>query len=138
MYVTITGGSLILDCPHFERVGDYAAPAFAAAGGALHVRGQMMTPLYNGKGVLHLGGTSRFEGLVINTSVTNNAANRPIEIRSPGLVLDRCKLIAPALANSIFASSPRSVTCYGVKANRPKNSKVTVRVDAITVSAHVV
>ena len=138
MYVTMTGGKLVLDCPHFERDGDYAAPAFAVAGGALHVRGQMMSPVYNGRGILHLGGTSRFAGLVIDTSVTNKAANRPVEISRPGLVLDQCKLIAPALANSIFASSAKAVTCYGVKANRPKNSKVTVRVDALTVSAHVV
>jgi hypothetical protein len=32
MYVTMTGGKLFLDCPHFERAGDYAAPAFAVRG----------------------------------------------------------------------------------------------------------
>jgi len=138
MYVTITGGRLFLDCQHFERAGDHAAPAFATAGGALHVRGQMMTKVYNGKGIVHSGGTSRFTGLVVDTSTTNKAANRPVEISSPGLVLEQCKLIAPALANSIFASSPKALTCYGVKANRSKNSKVTVRVDQITVNANVV
>jgi len=138
MFVTITGGKVSLDCQHFERDGNAAAPAFATAGGALHVRGQMMTPVSNGKGILHSGGISRFTGLLIDTSPTNNAANRPVEISSPGLILEQCKLIAPALANSIFASSPKALTCYGVKANRAKNSKVSVRVDVIIVSANVV
>jgi hypothetical protein len=138
MFVTITGGKLFLDCPHFERVGNQAAPAFATAGGMLHVRGQMMTPVYNGKGILHSGGISRFTGLLIDTSPTNNAANRPVEISSPGLVLEQCKLIAPARANSVYASSSKALTCYGVKANRAKNSKVSVRVDPITVNANVV
>lgn len=138
MFLSMTGGNLFLDCQHFERVGDYAAPAFATAGGTLHVRGQAMTPIYNGMGILHSGGVSRFTGLSINTSITNKAVNRPVEISSPGLVLEQCKLIAPALAQSVYASSPRTLTCYGVKANRAKNTKVKVNVEAIGVNANVV
>jgi hypothetical protein len=88
-----------------------------------------MSQVYNGRGIVHSGGSSRFAGLLIDTSITNTAGNRPVQISAAGLVLEQCKLIAPALAESIYAATPQTLTCYGVKANRANNPNVTPNVD---------
>jgi hypothetical protein len=55
-----------------------------------------------------------------------------------GLVLDRCVLIAPPLANSINAAAAQSVTCYAGKANRAAHANVIINVDPMAVGPNVV
>ncbi len=81
---------------HFERVGDFAADAFAFAGATtdavFRVRGQIMTQVFNGRGIVHSGAgvvaSCRFAGLLIDTNGTTAAGNRPVEISAAGLVLE--------------------------------------------------
>jgi hypothetical protein len=142
---TVLGGTVFLDGQHFELSAgpsgsNYAADAFCVAGAdaILRVRGQIMSPVLCGCGIVHSGGSSRFTGLLLDTRVTNAPRNRPVEISAPGLVLEQCKLIAPPSADSVYAATAQSVTCYGVYANRAKNANVTVNVEAIVVDANTV
>jgi hypothetical protein len=129
MFATITGGEAFIDCPHFERVGNYAGNGISIAGGTLNLRGQIMSKIYNGRGIVHSAGAGRIAGLILDTTETNNANSRPVEISSSGLILEQCKLVAPDLADSIYAATAKTLTCYGVKANRAKNANVTANVD---------
>jgi hypothetical protein len=103
----------------------------------VHLRGSYLKAR-SGPAVLHFGGKARIQGMTIDTSTTNKPNNHAIAVAGPGLVLDNCKLLAPALADSINAAAPQTVTCYGVRANRSKHGNVSINVDPLVVDPNVV
>jgi hypothetical protein len=135
------GGSPILhaDVAQFEDtqgVFNMAGISIADAS-EVHLRGSYLKA-GSGPAVLHFGGKTRIQGMTIDTSATNKPNNHAIKVAGPGLILDNCKLLAPALADSINAAAPQTVTCYGVHTNRPKHGNVSVNVDPLTVDPKVV
>jgi hypothetical protein len=135
------GGSPILhaNVAHFEDTQGVFSRAgiWIADASEVHLRGSYLKA-GSGPAILHFGGKTRIQGLTIDTSTTNKPNNHPIKVAGPGLVLDNCILLAPALADSINATEPQTVTCYGVRANRAKHNNVSVNVDALTVDPNVV
>jgi hypothetical protein len=103
----------------------------------IHLRGSYLKT-GAGPAILHNGGKARIQGMTIDTSASNKPNNHAIKVVGAGLVLDRCVLLAPPLANSINASAPQTVTCYGVKANRAGHANVVINVDPITVDPNVI
>jgi len=103
--------------------------------GELHVDGGYLVAT-NGVVIKHSGGSTRVSNATIK-STGNNAANHAVVTAGAGLILDRCTIIAPALADSVNASSAQTITAYNPKANKAKNANVTVNVDAITADANV-
>lgn len=136
-----TGTPIVyLNCQQFEDV----SASFANAGiemnaGELHVNGGFLkTAAGNTKpAFLHAGGSSRITACTIDTTAQNNAGSIPIKVAASGCVIDKCVLIAPALADSVNATSAQTVTAYGVKTNKAKNANVTVNVDALTPDTNV-
>jgi hypothetical protein len=102
----------------------------------LHLRGSYLKA-GSGPAVLHNGGKARIQSMTIDTSASNKPNNHAIKIAGPGLVLDRCVLLAPPPANSINATTPQTVTCYAVKSNRAVHANVAVNVDPIGVDPNV-
>ena len=143
MFATITGGTVHLDCPHFEQVvgSTYFGDAFAVSGTltVLQVRGQIMSQVRNGRGIVHSGGSSRFTALLIDTSGTTVAVNYPVWVSAAGLILDQCKLIAPASSKGIYGPvAGQTLTCYDVKATQDVDANVSnVYVDLLKVDSHV-
>jgi hypothetical protein len=135
------GGSPILyaDVAQFEDIHGvfYIAGISIADAAEVHLRGSYLKG-GSGPAVLHFGGKTRIQGMTIDTSTTNKPNNHPIKVAGPGLVLDNCILLAPALADSINAAEPQTVTCYGARANRAKHGNVSVNVDPLTVDPNVV
>jgi hypothetical protein len=135
------GGSPILyvDVTQFEDTQGlfYIGGILIADASEVHLRGSSMKA-GSGPAVLHFGGKTRIQGLTIDTSTTNKPNNHAIRAAGPGLILDNCVLLAPALANSINATEPQTVTCYGVRANRAKHGDVSVNIDPLTVDPNVV
>lgn len=101
-----------------------------------HLRGVYLKT-GGGPAIVHNSGTARIQGLTIDTTGANKPNNHPIKITGAGLILDRCVLVAPPLADSINATSTQTVTCYGVKANRTVNGNVSVTVEPMVVDANV-
>lgn len=89
-----------------------------------HLSGRSIKTL-NGKGVVHNGGNSFIEGFRIDTSNTDNVANRPVEVSAAGLRLRQCILVAPALADSVYAAAAQNIRAYGCHVNRAMNGNVT-------------
>ncbi len=103
----------------------------------IHLRGSYLKA-GSGPAVLHFGGKAKIQGMTIDTSTTNKPNNHAIKVAGSGLVLNNCVLLAPALADSINAAAPQTVTCYGVRANRPKHGNVSINVDPLVVDPNVV
>jgi hypothetical protein len=135
------GGSPILhaDVAQFEdNQGVFnIAGILIADASEVHLRGSYLKA-GSGPAVLHVGGKARIQGITIDTSTTNKPNNHAIKVAGSGLVLNNCILFAPALADSINAAAPQTVTCYGVRANRAKHANVSVNVDPLTVDPKVV
>jgi hypothetical protein len=87
--------------------------------------------------ILHNGGSARISGATIDSSNTNNAANNPVKVAGAGLILDKCVLVAPALADSVTSAAAQTIKAYACKTNKAKNANITVQVDALTVDANV-
>lgn len=106
-YVFIVG-SVASGTPICHFHCDYASQAsngqlaYLARGETFMTGGVWKTA--HGKGISHLGGVSRVRGITVNTSATNNAANKCFDVSSAGLIVDGCTLIAPATSNSIAGS----------------------------------
>ena len=134
------GGSPVVfaDITHFEDTQG----AFNSAGisisdaSELHLRGSYLKT-GSGPAILHNGGKARIQGMTIDTSASNKPNNHAIKVAGTGLILDRCVLLAPPLANSINATASQTVTCYAVKTNQPKHANVGINVDPITVDPNV-
>jgi hypothetical protein len=135
------GGSPVLyaDVAQFEDIQGVfnLAGILIADASEVHLRGSNLKA-GSGPAVLHFGGKTRIQGMTIDTSTTNKPNNHAITVAGPGLILDNCILLAPALANSINATAPQTVTCYGVRANRAKHGSISVNVDPLSVDPNVV
>lgn len=126
------GGSLYVDGLQFGE-DDGTAPCVMTAGtGKLYVRGGRAVA---GSIVYGAAGTARFSGLHIDDT---GVATTPVTVSAAGLILHNCVLVAGSATNSITAAAARTITAYGVKANKAKHANVTVNVDAITVDVNVV
>lgn len=92
----------------------------------------------NGKGILKTGTQElRLSNTTLDTSTTNAAANRPVDVSQAGLILDNCVLVAPAAADSIGGGTA-TVKIYGTTVtNKAKNATITTQVTALTVDANV-
>lgn len=133
-FVQCTSGLCFLNVQQYEDGG--VGFGIVNNGSDLSISGGIMKIL-NGIGLQHAGGSTRAMGLLVNTINTNNAANHAVKLAGAGCILDRCTLVAPALANSINSAAAQTVKCYAVKANIAKHANVTVQVDALTVDANV-
>jgi hypothetical protein len=148
---TLAGGWMLLqagnagspivfaEVTHFEDTQG----AFNSAGISIsdasefHLRGSYLKA-GSGPAISHFGGKTRIQGVVIDTSTSNKPNNHCINVAGSGLVLDHCTLVAPPLANCISAPAAQAVTCYAVKANRPKHANIAINVDPITVDPNVI
>ena len=135
------GGSPVVyaDVMHFEDTqGVFSMAGISISDNSeLHLRGSYLKA-GSGPAVLHNSGKARIHGMTMDTTAANKPNNHAVKVTGGGLILDHCVLIAPPLANSINATAAQSVTCYAVKANRPRHANVTVNVDPIIVDANVV
>jgi hypothetical protein len=97
-------------------------------GTKVFLSGGVMTTKQNRTGVLHTSGMTHLRGLRIESNATNDVDNKPVVVSGSGLILDGCTLLAPALADSVFASSAQTVKVYGTTyANKAKNANVTIQ-----------
>lgn len=79
-------------------------------------------------GVQHSAGISVVKNVRIDTTATNDVDNKPVIVGAAGLILDGCTLLAPALADSIYAAAAQTVKIYGTTfANKAKHANVTVQ-----------
>jgi hypothetical protein len=82
----------------------------------------------NVAGISHTAGKTFARQVRIETNATNDVDNKPVTLAGAGCVLDGCTLLAPALADSIYAGSAQTVKIYGTTyANKAKNANVTVQ-----------
>lgn len=126
--VTVSGataGEYNLDVLQIEDTNAMAIMISLSGGSTLLVRGGSGKVL-NGKGAVISGGLLGLSGLRIDTSNTNSATNRPCEISGGTLILRNALLVAPALADSIYAATAKTVAVYGVAANKDKNANITL------------
>jgi hypothetical protein len=103
----------------------------------VHLTGGYMKIL-NGIGIRHTSGSSDFNGMKIDTSNTNNAANDSILVAGAGLKIRNLVLISGALAQCVDAAAAQTITNYGSVGRTAKGANVTVNVQAILVDANVV
>jgi hypothetical protein len=81
----------------------------------------------NGIGISHEGGACVVKNLRLATTNGNYTANWPIQVLASGLVVQGCRLIAPALCtNSIYASSAQTVGVLWTAGNTTNNPVVTL------------
>lgn len=80
----------------------------------------------NGNAIKFDGGKAYIKNCIIDTTGTNAVGNRPVEVTANGLHLMNSVLIAPALADSIYAGTAKNVGILGsVMANKAKNANIT-------------
>jgi len=78
--------------------------------------------------IWHAGGTTRIKGVTIKSNGSNNAAYYCANVTGSGLIFENCTLIAPALADSIYAASAQTVKVYGTTyTNKAKNANITIQ-----------
>lgn len=130
-------GTLYLNVLHYE----------AQAGGIYNQTGATMIVAMggfiksaNGFGIKHTAGSAktRCKGMHVDTTPTNAAGNRPIDVSAAGLILDGCTLVAPALAESMGNGTATVKVYNAMFANSAKNATVTIQVGTLTVDANVV
>lgn len=92
------------------------------------IQGGYMATVQNRAGITHENGLTHVVGMRIETNATNDVDNKPVVLSAAGCILDDCTLLAPALADSIYAGSAQTVKIYGTTyANKAKNANVTVQ-----------
>jgi hypothetical protein len=129
--ILLTGGNAIIRMLHLENTG--TTHLIECSGGTHDVQ-VARAKITNGKGIVHSGGTLRFSGR-IDTSNTNSATNRPVEVSGAGLQLVGSMLIAPALADGVYAGAAQNVQNLGSGTNRAPHVNVTIQGEALVVSA---
>lgn len=78
--------------------------------------------------IRHLGGTARVKGVTIKSDGSDGATYYCANVSGSGLILEGCTLIAPASADSIYASSAQTVKVYGTTfTNKAKNANITIQ-----------
>lgn len=80
------------------------------------------------------GGTTRLNGVFIDTSSSNSS--NPVVISGGVLILKSCTLVAESTQDSIEAASPQTVISYGSYASTIPDANVTVNGD-LTVASYV-
>lgn len=135
-WIYVSGGTLYADVLHFEdelsAVGDNwesgisVTEGIVVSSGTLHLQGLVASTL-NGSIVKHSGGLCHIANLKLDTSATNVVGNQPALVSASGLSLHNCVLVAPALADSIYAGSAQTVGILGnVMANKDVNANITI------------
>jgi hypothetical protein len=138
-FTTTTNTLLYAQVDYYDSAG--AFPLLAQGGGEVHIKGGY----YRAAGtffsaIQYTAGTScRLQDMTIDTSALTGtpAQAYPVTVASPGLVLDKCVLVAPGTSKSVFASTAQTITAYNTKASVAKDANVTVNVDALTVDSNV-
>lgn len=135
-YITYTGNTATvhIDALHIEAA---SGSAITNDGGTLNIRAGLIKQA-SGVGVTHNTGTTRITSTRIDSTTVNSADNKAVTVAGTGLVLNNCTLLAPALAESVYAAAARTIVNKGSCANKAKHANVTVSVEAILVDAAVV
>ncbi len=121
-----------IGCNHYERLNTADSPtSFIEVKGTAtkaYIQGGVIKTPANVTAVDHTAGFTQLSKVRIETDLTNDADNYPVKIQGAGLVLDGCTLIAPALADSIYAGSALTAKVYGTSyTNKAKNANVTIQ-----------
>jgi hypothetical protein len=125
-------GSAVIQFTSLEDFGGSSLGIASLAGSGRVIIQGARASVINGPG-LTVNGTGRFHivGLCIDTRTSNKTGNNPVVLganyTNNTLILERCKLVAPASAASIASKSARQVINYGTLANRAPAAKVKVQ-----------
>jgi hypothetical protein len=126
-YLQVNGGTLHATVDDWEDLGLTEGILVNGTGNLqLKYGGRMVVT--NGVGLnFDIGATGRVANMVIDTSQTSSTNNPPVFLRTNGLILANCTLVAPATANSIMATNARSVRLHGhIMANKNTNALVSI------------
>jgi hypothetical protein len=137
LIVGIVGGGSPKVFANFPSVQSTHSIARCAAGETVIVGGIWKTTASGATyGVSHEGGVTRIQGATINTAASVGASDYPVQASASGLIIDGCRLVAPAGSNSIGGTA--TVKVYGqTLANLAKAGTITVQVGTLTVDANV-
>lgn len=134
LQIALAGAVARITVRHWD-VNGHTGDTMTVSAGSVELRGGDLVA-GTAKGMIISGGTSRAQGLRIDTS--GSSSQNPVTKSGGTLVLDGCTLVAEGTRDSITSGTAQNVKVYnGTVTNRAKNANITIQVGSLTVDSNV-